>query len=76
MAAATRQLDQLHASNEAMQSEAKRLQTRAEIERLARRDHDMVMPGEEVYHVLPAPQVPLKAPNVWPFSQLQPRLDR
>jgi cell division protein FtsB len=76
VAAATRQLDQLQASNKAMQDEAKRLRTRAEIEALARRDHDMVMPGEEVYHVLPAPQVPLKVPNVWPFAQLQQRLDR
>ncbi len=31
---------------------------------------------EEVYHVLPAPQVPLKVPNVWPFAPLQQRLDR
>jgi cell division protein FtsL len=76
VAAATRQLDQLQAANRSMQAEAKRLQTPAEIERLARRDHDMVRPGEEVYHVLQAPQPPLKVPNVWPFAPLQQRLDR
>ena len=76
VAAATRQLNQLHAANQAMQDEAKRLQTPAEIENLARRDHDMVMPGEEVYHVLPAPQVPLKVPTGWPFAPLQQRLER
>jgi cell division protein FtsB len=76
VAAATRQLDQLQAANQSMQNEAKRLQTPAEIENLARRDHDMVMPGEEVYHVLPAPQVPLKVPKGWPFASLQQRLER
>ena len=76
VAAATRQLGQLQAANRSMQAEAKRLQTPAEIERLARRDHDMVRPGEEVYHVLQAPQTPLKVPKVWPFAPLQQRLDR
>ena len=76
VAAATRQLDQLQASNRARQDEAARLQTPAEIERLARRDHDMVRPGEEVYHVLQAPQAPLKVPDVWPFAPLQQRLER
>ncbi len=76
LTAATRQLDQLEASNKAMQAESKRLQTKAEIEEQARRDHDMVFPGEEVYQVLPAPQVPLAVPNVWPFNQLEQRLGR
>jgi len=76
VAAATRQLDRLEASNRAMRAEAERLQTPAEIEHLARRDHDMVRPGEEAYHVLQAPPTPLRVPNVWPFAPLQQRLDR
>jgi cell division protein FtsB len=76
LTAATRQLDQLQHENAAMHAEAKRLDTPAEIERLARRDQDMVMPGEEAYHVLPAPVPPLRVPAVWPFAGLQQRLDR
>ncbi len=76
LTAAARQLNQLETSNKAMQAESKRLQTSSEIEEQARRDHDMVFPGEEVYQVLPAPQVPLAVPDVWPFNQLEQRLGR
>jgi cell division protein FtsB len=76
VASAAQQLQQLQRSNAAMTSEAARLQTTPEIERRAAQDFGMAMPGQEVYHVLPAPQPPLTVPRVWPFQQLQQRLDR
>jgi len=43
----------LHAQNEQLAREAKRLQTPAEIERLARSQFNMVFPGEQAYNVVP-----------------------
>ena len=76
VASATKQLSGLQAQNASMAAEAKRLQSDAEIEQQARLHYDMVMPGEEVFHILPAPQAPLAVPDVWPFNRLGPRLDR
>ncbi len=75
VAHADQQLNQLESSNAALRAEAKRLQTDAEIEQQARMHLDYAKPGEEVYHVLPAPQKPIAVPNVWPFKTLQQRLD-
>lgn len=69
------QLQELTSSNDTLQVEADRLQTDAEIEAQAR-TYGWVMPGEEKYHISPAPQDPPKVPDVWPFDQLQQRLDR
>ena len=76
IAAASDELAGLQSQNAAMAAEAKRLQSDAEIEQQARLHYDMVMPGEEVFHILPAPQAPLAVPDVWPFNRLGQRLDR
>ena len=76
VSAATAQLTQLQRDNAAMQAEAAKLRTKSEIEQQAAENYGMVLPGQEVYHVLPAPQPPLTVPHVWPFQQLQQRLDR
>jgi cell division protein FtsB len=76
IAAASQQLHQLSSSNAALRDEAKRLGTNAEIEQQARQSYDLVMPGEEVYRVLPAPQPPVPVPGVWPFDQLGPRVNQ
>ena len=75
IASASRQVDDLRATNDTMQAEADRLQSDAEIEAEARK-YGLVKPGEEAYHVLPAPEDAPKVPDVWPFNQLQQRLDR
>ena len=76
VSAATSQLAQLQHDNDAMRAEAAKLRTKAEIEQLAAQNYGMALPGQEVYHVLPAPQPPLTVPHVWPFQQLQQRLER
>jgi len=76
IASASTDLQQQTATNDTLQAQADRLQTDQEIERQAREQYGLVKPGEEAYHVLPAPQDPLKVPDVWPFSRLQQRLDR
>jgi len=76
IASTSGQLHQLQQSNDALRSEARRLGTDAEIEQQARRNYDLVMPGEEVYRVLPAPETPVPVPDVWPFDQLGPRVNQ
>jgi cell division protein FtsB len=76
IASATRQVQQLQQSNAALRSEARRLGTDAEVEQQARQSYDLVMPGEEVYRILPAPPVPVPVPDVWPFDQLGPRVNQ
>ncbi len=76
IARAGEQLQQLQQSNAGMRAEVNRLGTDAEIERQARQNYDLVMPGEEVYRVLPAPKVPVPVPDVWPFAQLGPRVNQ
>ena len=76
IASASADLHDLQSTNDTLQAEADRLQTDAEIQRLARDQYGYVKVGEEPYHLLPAPQDPLQVPDVWPFSRLQQRLDR
>jgi cell division protein FtsB len=45
----------LRAQNARLAKEAARLQTDAEIERIAREEYHMVRPGERAYAVIPAP---------------------
>lgn len=47
-----------------------RMRTDDEIERIARRDFNLVFPGEEAYALLPAPATPVEIPTSWPFSIL------
>ena len=68
------QLSELQASNAQMQQRVDTLQTDAEIERIAREQYGLAKPGEEVYHVLPPPEDPVHAPDVWPFNRLDQQL--
>src|SRR5689334_7483217 len=60
-------LDDLVADNKRKEEELARLNTDAEVERVAREQLRLVKPGEEVYHIMPAPQDPLVVPDQWPF---------
>lgn len=53
----------LSAQNAEMTARVQRLNTDAEIERLARQDYNLVRPGEEAYAVLPSPQAPRARPS-------------
>ena len=48
----------LEAQNEVLARQATRLKTHAEIERLAREQFNMVMPGEQAYNVIETPGSP------------------
>jgi cell division protein FtsB len=69
---AQHRLDVLREQNEVMQQRLGELDDPAEIERLAREQYNLVLPGEEAYAVLPAPLPPLDLPTIWPFGSLQP----
>jgi cell division protein FtsB len=75
IASTSKQVDELSATNDTLQAEADRLQTDAEIEAQAR-TYGYVKPGEESYHILPAPEDAPKVPDVWPFSEMRSRLER
>jgi len=47
------------------------LNTDEEIERLARRDFNLVFPGEEAYAVLPPPPKAVSLPDAWPFNVIR-----
>jgi cell division protein FtsL len=53
--AAQHDLDVLRKQNRALETEAARLQTPAAIKDMARQQFHMVLPGEELYRVEPAP---------------------
>jgi cell division protein FtsL len=72
---AQQQLQELEASNSAMQEQVETLQTDAEIERIAREQYGLAKPGEEVYQVLPPAEDPVHAPDVWPFNRLDQQLE-
>jgi cell division protein FtsB len=72
--AAARRLTVLNAQNAALAAEAQKLQSPAEIERLAREQYHMVQPGEKAYVILPAappptttapPAPPPRAGGLW-----------
>jgi cell division protein FtsB len=56
LAAAGERVEILSEQNAQLSERVKRLHTDAEIERLAREQYDLVMPGEEAYAILPAPE--------------------
>lgn len=72
---AEQRLAVLEDQNDAYAARVGRLQTAAEIERLAREQYNLVRPGEEAYAVLPAPLPPLDLPAVWPFGPMLPSED-
>lgn len=67
---AEKQLEVLGEQNEQLKRRAAELQTDAEIERLAREQHNLVRPGEEAYAVLPAPPAEIDLPAIWPYGEL------
>ncbi|MDQ6909930.1 MAG: septum formation initiator family protein [Actinomycetota bacterium] len=56
------QVRTMEAENQQLLDRTKKLQTDAEIERLARRDYNLVRPGEEVYAVVPPPTTTTQVP--------------
>ena len=66
------QLDALDAERDALKARLRQLDSDAEIELIARSQYGLVLPGEEAYAVLPAPERPVELPTVWPFGSLVP----
>ena len=64
----------LSEKNEELAARVKRLNTDAEIERIAREQYNLVRPGEEAYAILPAPQ-PI-APEPAPKPAEKPKKQR
>jgi cell division protein FtsB len=58
LAATERKVAVLSTQNAEMAARVKRLNTDAEIERLARQDYNLVLPGEEALAILPSPDAP------------------
>jgi len=70
VAARTAELDELERRNDDLRAQLDRLEDPVEIERLARRDHGLVAPGEESYSILPPPTAGVVLPRGWPFDRL------
>jgi cell division protein FtsB len=70
IAAAEADLAEVEAANDALEERIDALGTDAEIERIAREQHNLGRPGEEVYAILPAPPAPPPVPDAWPFRGL------
>jgi cell division protein FtsB len=64
------EIEELTEANSMLITDIARLQTDAEIERIARRDLSLVYPGEEAYARLPSPPAPISVPGTWPFTIL------
>lgn len=69
------ELEELEAENAELQGQIALLQTNEEIERLARRDFNLVYPGEDSFAVLPAPPGAVHLPDSWPFNVLRDGLN-
>jgi cell division protein FtsB len=75
-ATAESRLQELEAANEAARVEAEALRTDAVVEQIARREYGLARPGEEIYHVLPDAEDPVRVPEAWPFNALGSTLER
>lgn len=75
-ASAEAELAEIEAANAAAQQEADALRTDAVVEQIARDDFGLAKPGEELYHVLPPAQDPVRVPDAWPFNALGATLER
>lgn len=69
MNSATHQLQTLDAQNRQLTNQIGRLNTDAEIERLARKDYGLVKPGEEAYAILPGALAKNAAANKPPANK-------
>jgi cell division protein FtsB len=70
IARAEEQVSVLAQENERLEDRIDALNSPEEIERMARADFEMVMPGERPYVVLPAPEPAVPLPRGWPFTGL------
>lgn len=70
------QLDELEATRTALTERVEQLNDPDQLELMARQEHGLVRPGEEVYAVVPPEKPPVQLPDTWPFIQLRVRLDR
>jgi cell division protein FtsB len=61
--ATERRVAVLTAQNASLAARVERLNTDAEIERLAREQYNLVRPGEEAFAILPAPPAPRPRPR-------------
>jgi cell division protein FtsB len=61
---------ELEAENADLAARFTLLGTDAEIERIARIEHGLVMPGEEAFAILPLAPEPVRLPPAWPFVDL------
>jgi len=68
LASASRQLNTVERQDQVLSNQVRRLQTESEVERLARRDYGLVMPGEQAYAILPPAGAPSR-PGVWTGGQ-------
>lgn len=73
---AEQRLAEIDQANADAQAQADALKTDAEIERLAREQYGYAKAGEEVYHLLPEAQDPVRVPDSWPFEGLGSSLAR
>jgi len=73
---AEQRLAEIDQANDDAQAQVDALKTDAEIERLAREQYGYAKAGEEVYHLLPEAQDPVRVPDSWPFEGLGSSLAR
>lgn len=68
---AERRIAALRERSAALEERIEQLETDAEIERIAREQHNLLMPGERAFVVLPPPSPPPpQIPPLWPFGPL------
>jgi cell division protein FtsB len=70
---AEQRLAELEAANAQSREHRDRLQSDAEVERLAREHYGLVKKGEEAYKIVPPPASATGIPDVWPFENLSRR---
>lgn len=68
LAETSAELRELEAQRAALEQRVTELDTDDQIEAIARSQYGLVLPGEEAYAVLPAPESPIELPEIWPFG--------
>jgi cell division protein FtsB len=64
------ELRELEAERAALEQRVAELDSDDQIEEIARSQYGLVLPGEEAYAVLPAPEKLVELPALWPFGEL------
>ena len=70
LAETSAELRELEAERSALEQRVAELDSDDQIEEIARSQYGLVLPGEEAYAVLPAPEQPVELPALWPFGDL------